>query len=175
MPFCTKCGTKLNDAITACPRCGAAPFRGHSSSGSGAASEASAGTFQPATSHPSQEVFRALARCSLTKQPFLVKIRRLQKDSFLVLDASPIDEARSRNPSFRAGAIEGWGQFSQEYKGCPRCGDQRLLVCSCCGKGLACSGRPRDRKLPRIQTCPWCGQTGLKMKATKLRLRASAD
>jgi FHA domain len=105
----------------------------------------------------SPDVFRVLGRCSRTRLPFLVKLQQTGKARYLVRTVIPIDEARTRNESFRARKIEGNLLRSREFAGCPHCKSRgNLNICACCDNGLACSGRNWPSKIFRLQMCPWC-------------------
>jgi hypothetical protein len=103
----------------------------------------------------SPDVLRVLGRCSRTRLPFIAKLHRTGKAKYLVQTVTPIDEARTRNESFRGRRIEGRLERSRDFTGCPYCQHPgNFFACACCDNGLACSGSDWMAKVIRLRRCP---------------------
>ena len=175
MNFCTKCGARLSAGHT-CPPLQRSPSaadtgRHHTASSANVGSDdVLAGT------PPRAETLHVTARCSRTRQPLLFKVKRTAKSEYLVVAATPLQEAHLRNPAFTSETIQGQMKFRSDYSGCPHCKANSAFVCRC--GNIACRSTSwLHRLIPvlGIVTCPWCGDKVLIRSAKSLTFHAGAD
>lgn len=94
-----------------------------------------------------------LARCHKSKKLFGIRVQRMSDGDWWRTWSFPLNEQLARNEGYDKQTIEGSFRLTEDARGCPYCGNVRLVKCSC-GK-LGCEGGAEGQ-----WTCPWCGITG---------------
>lgn len=93
-----------------------------------------------------------LQKCTKDKT-FGVRIQKMNGDWYRTW-AFKINEQRASDEGYDDEQVTGSMTAVSEYPGCPYCGDDGFILCSC-GK-LGCSTQIKDG----YYTCPWCGGRG---------------
>jgi DNA-directed RNA polymerase subunit RPC12/RpoP len=167
--FCTRCGNQAEKSgALFCPFCG--------------------GKFvvlQPSAPKPSnvenpvrgsgdslkkrEEVVFVPARCTASKEPFVIRFERRGINEWHAESAAAVDERRLRNPSFQDSQISGSLKIGAEYR-CPHCRAGSIWVDSSCGDKISCwNGNQRS------VVCPWCGTSAWLEKRKIAKLKGLAD
>ncbi len=104
-----------------------------------------------------------LARCGKEKKSFGLRFEETTPGTWTADWAFAIPEAQAQREGYDLGEIKGNFAFASTYPGCPHCGGQSVLKCSC-GKVSCWDGQ--QKKI----ICPWCGAQGeIKGKVDSLR------
>ena len=94
-----------------------------------------------------------IARCAKTKQAFGIRVEEREND-WIRTWAFPIDEKKASKEGFDTNTISGTLQTDPEYPGCPFCGSEAFIVCSC-GK-IGCNGDLEYKGVSAYYKCPFC-------------------
>ncbi len=164
---CQSCAKDIKESANFCPFCGSKLI----SQKSPAPPALSSAREEPASNAPGAETMLVPARCSKSKQPFLIRFSR-DKAGWTAQSATPLNEQRLRNPALHASQAQGKLRLATEYPGCPHCGAQLLWVHngSPCAATMNCLDAADTHA-----TCAWCGQSGNLSKMTAGTLRGSGD
>ena len=92
------------------------------------------------------------ARCSKSREPFLVRIVEKKSGLWTAVSAAAIAEARLRNPEFQSSQASGRLKIGEEYEGCAHCKQRGLFLHEECDSRLSCCA-PGDNSV----ICGWCG------------------
>jgi hypothetical protein len=106
-----------------------------------------------------------LARCDKTKRLYGMRVEQRGND-WVRTWAFPIDEQKAKNEGFEANKVSGSMQAVDDYPGCPHCGTNGFVLCSC-GKISCWNGGEGTN----THTCPWCGQTSKGQDATNFDVK----
>lgn len=109
--------------------------------------------------HPKMQINRqpeakiALCKCGESKKTFGVRFERCE-GGWQYTWAFPIEESAAKREGYDATTLMGQIHPTEEYPGCPYCGQRYFIICGDCKK-LGC-------KIIRGNTftCDWCGMTG---------------
>lgn len=178
LSFCSKCGARLSagHACPSLPESSRMVATGRHQTASSAIAQVGCADEMAGQR---AETIHVPARCSRTQRPLLFKMKRTAKSEYLVEAATPLEEARLRNPAFTSETIQGRIRFRKDYPGCPHCKGNSAFVCSC--GNIACRSTDWLRNLIPllgIVACPWCGRKVLikPVKSVKgLTFHAGAD
>ena len=100
------------------------------------------------------EAVIALCKCKESKKTYGIRFERISANLWKYTWAFPIKEDTARREGYTETAINGVIEPDPKYPGCPYCGRNNFILCSC-GK-LGCH-------IPspgNMFTCDWCGMTG---------------
>lgn len=95
-----------------------------------------------------------VARCSTTNKPFGIRIEKINGTWFRTW-AFPLTESEIKHENYSDKLIIS-GSFpeTQDFNGCPYCGNHSFTKCGNCEK-IGCSSDETD-----YYTCPWCESSG---------------
>lgn len=93
-----------------------------------------------------------VARCNRTKDLFGMRFEEKSRHRWVADWAFPIQETMARKEGYDRNQIQGSFDFDYDYPGCPDCHAGSIFQCSC--DKIACW---QARRLPCVETCPWCG------------------
>lgn len=95
-----------------------------------------------------------LQKCN-KKDTFGVRIQKMNGDWYRTW-AFKISEKNASDEGYDEEQISGSLDATEEYPGCPYCGDEFFVHCGACGKlSCSCTNVSND-----LFVCPWCGNTG---------------
>jgi len=95
-----------------------------------------------------------IARCSKTNRAFGIRIEQQGRD-WVRTWAFKLDERKAEHEGYKADSkVSGSMNTTDEYPGCPWCGDYGFVRCAC-GK-IGCSGGIVNSGACEEYTCPWC-------------------
>ena len=154
--LCPRCGKNINDARARfCAYCGSpmqpprAAIRPQSSHTGG----------DEARTAPAVEMLLVPARCSQSRLPFLIRMKRSGPEEWLAIGTSAVAEERLRNPEFGGAQASGRLKISGDYPGCPHCQWRDFFLDQRCGGRISCCQPNADSTV-----CPWCGDYALMKK-----------
>src|SRR5690348_10534083 len=93
-----------------------------------------------------------VARCNRTKDLFGMRFEEKSRHRWVADWAFPILETMARKEGYDRNQIQVSFDFDYDYPGCPDCHAGSIFQCSC--DKIACW---QARRLPCVETCPWCG------------------
>lgn len=95
----------------------------------------------------------AICKCKETHKTYGVRFEKTAPGHWKYTWAFPMKEAAARREGYEGTTIDGAIEPDAGYPGCPYCGTNYFVVCSC-GK-LNCNTGGST-----AFTCEWCGKTG---------------
>jgi hypothetical protein len=167
---CSKCGNTVRDPQAHfCAFCGN-PMQAETKAATPSASQSPAiesGKQQGSGAGPALLV---PARCSVSRQPFLIRMTRANPRTWTAVAASPIAEGRLRNPELQRAEANGRLRIAEEYDGCPYCKRRCIFLHSDCGGRLCCCDLNAD-----LVVCPWCGSQSKAETAATATIKGLGD
>lgn len=110
-----------------------------------------------------------MAKCTKNRRSYGIRVQQMEDQDWWRTWAFEIDDCRAAREGFDTNTIVGNLYATDEYPGCPYCGDRNIFYCSC-GK-ISCGGITGEK-----HTCPWCGNTCNSVALTdKIVLQDSGD
>lgn len=93
-----------------------------------------------------------LSKCVKTHRTFGIRAEKISRNHWTFTWAFPIKEASAQREGYDRTTVNGEIDFSDEYPGCPYCGDDSgFILCPRCNK-ISCGYESE-----RIWPCDWCG------------------
>jgi transcription elongation factor Elf1 len=96
-----------------------------------------------------------MAKCSSTNKAFGMRIEQRGRD-WVRTWAFPINERKAKREGFDANTVSGSMEPTDEYPGCPHCGNIGFVQCGC--EKIGCAGGVQAHGDYADYTCPWCGE-----------------
>lgn len=116
----------------------------------------------------SNEAVIVLSKCAKGHKTYGIRAERLTSNRWRFTWAFPIKEASAKREGYDRTSISGSIDCTDEYPGCPYCGQQNFVVCKC--GHISCNIVNRG-----IFTCEWCGAQGTIGEYTGERIIAGND
>ena len=104
-----------------------------------------------------KEAVVVLCKCGRVHKLYGIRTEKVARKQWLMTWAFPIKEKAARHEGYDRTFIDGDVGFSDDYPGCPFCGDAEWILCGQCGH-LSCSAVHND-----LFICEWCGHQGRDM------------
>ena len=92
-----------------------------------------------------------LCKCAKTHRTFGIRAEKTGRDHWDFTWAFPIKEAAAQREGYDRTKVGGEIDFTDEYPGCPYCGNVGFGLCPNC-KRLDCG-----YEIERLMPCEWCG------------------
>ncbi len=97
------------------------------------------------------EAVIVLCKCAKRYKTFGIRAEKTGRDHWDFTWAFPIKDETAHREGYDRTTVGGDIDFTEEYPGCPYCGNYGFVLCPRCNK-ISC-GYESDR----IQPCEWCG------------------
>lgn len=94
------------------------------------------------------------AKCKTSKNLFGIRAEQFE-NTWSLTWSFPIKETTIEKERLSNNSVSGTVIISQDYPGCPHCGNPSMVVCGCCGKTSCFEPYSKEFK------CPWCNSTGM--------------
>jgi len=94
-----------------------------------------------------------LSKCPQTHKTYGMRVEKTSSNNWLVTWAFPIKDTTAKREGYDKTTVKGNILFTDEYPGCPHCGNTPVTVCGC--GHLNCTHLENG-----ILTCEWCGMKG---------------
>lgn len=108
-----------------------------------------------------------VVKCSTHKKMFGMRLEEVQHRQWAINWAFPLSERRVSAEKYDRTKIEGAFSFTEEYPGCPYCGNSGVVSCGFCGKLSCWNGND-------THTCGHCGKT-MRIGGTITEIEANSD
>lgn len=109
-----------------------------------------------------------VVKCAKNKKMFGMRLEEVQHRQWAINWAFPLSEKRASAEKFDRTKIEGSFNFTNEYPGCPYCGNTGVISCGSCGKLSCWDGKNNTA------TCGNCGKT-MQISGTITEIDADGD
>lgn len=100
-----------------------------------------------------QQALVVLCKCGERHKTYGIRAEKTAPGEWALTWAFPIKESAAKREGYDRSSISGHIGFTEEYPGCPYCGQKQWTVCSC--GHLNCTILRGG-----IFTCEWCGAQG---------------
>lgn len=115
-----------------------------------------------------KEAVVVLCKCGEVHKTYGIRAEKVKHDHWRFTWAFPIKEASAKREGYDKTSISGRIECSEEYPGCPYCGQEVFTVCSC--GHMSCTILNNG-----IFTCDWCGAQGTIGDYTGEAIKAGND
>lgn len=99
------------------------------------------------------EAVVVLSKCAEVHKTYGIRAEKKAPGRWCFTWAFPIKESSAKREGYDRTSIGGHIDFTEEYPGCPYCGQIGFVACSC--GHLSCNITKNG-----LFTCEWCGGTG---------------
>ena len=100
-----------------------------------------------------------LIRCTYQKRTFGARVQKMSDGDWWRTWSFPLSDAQAKNEGYDKTPIQGNLNATEDYPGCPHCGEYGFVQCGTCRK-ISCY------KGEATVTCDWCGATSGVVTAT---------
>ena len=114
------------------------------------------------------EAVVVLSKCAEVHKTYGIRAERVSHNGWRFTWAFPIKEASAKREGYDRTSIGGSIDCTDDYPGCPYCGQSNFTLCDC--GHISCTILKRD-----IFTCEWCGKQGRIGEYTGQAIKAGND
>lgn len=97
-----------------------------------------------------------LFKCDKTGKSYGVRLEKTSNDDWVRTWAFPVEDIQEKYENYEKQAVSGSFRCTDEFPGCPYCGTDGFIKCSC-GK-ITCWRN--DNEEENFAKCLWCGFSG---------------